>query len=170
MGGVQNFLKQHNPGVSKSCQRNLRKNSASAHKNSQPRILSFFKKQSKVLIPPSIPTPAPVIAYAVEPGSQFSGTHTMGISRITGSLVPDMHTVNILAALEKAVKNLPALPDADESDEITIFLGNVLTDLAKDDAWEYLDPILNRFLGFNRTAESIYNELQGGAQGLSAMV
>ena len=33
-----------------------------------------------------------------------------------------------------------------------------------------LDPMLNRFLGFNRSAESIYNELQGGERGLSAMV
>jgi len=65
---------------------------------------------------------------------------------------------------------LPDLPDASESDEIAIFSENVPTDLAKDDAWEYLDPMLNRFLGFNRTAESIENELRGRAQGLSAMM
>lgn len=72
--------------------------------------------------------------------------------------------------LENAIGNLPALPDASESDEISVFSGNVPTDLAKEDAWEYLDPMLNRFLGFNRTAESISNELRGGARGLSAMV
>jgi len=43
-------------------------------------------------------------------------------------------------------------------------------DLAKEDAWEYLDPMLNRFLGFNRMPGSIYNELRGGERGLSAMV
>jgi len=51
-----------------------------------------------------------------------------------------------------------------------MFSGNVPTDLIKDNAWKYLDPMLNHFLGFNRTAESIYNELWGGAQGLLAMV
>lgn len=89
---------------------------------------------------------------------------------MTGSPAPDTHAVNILAALEKAIENLPVLPDADDSDEIAMFSENVPTDLAKADAWEYLDPMLNRLLGFNRTAESIYNELRGGAQGLSAMV
>jgi len=173
MGGVRNFLKQHNPGVSKACQRNLeKKNKAGAHKHSQPGLLSFFKKQSesKVLVPPSIPMPAPVIAYAMESSSQFSGTYTTGITPIMGSLAPDMHAVNVLATLEKAIANLPVLPDAGESDEIAVFSENVPTDLAKEDAWEYLDPMLNRFLGFNRTAESIYNELRGGARGLSAMV
>ena len=173
MGGVQNFLKQHNPGVSKACQNNLKKrNKAGAHQQSQLGLLSFFKKQSesKVLIPPRIPMPAPVIAYAMEPGSQFSGTHMTEITPIMGSPAPDTHAVNVLATLEKAIENLPVLPDAGETDEITMFSENIPTNLAKEDAWEYLDPMLNRFLGFNRTAESIYNELRGGARGLSAMV
>jgi hypothetical protein len=72
--------------------------------------------------------------------------------------------------LEKAVRTLPVLPDATESDEIAVFSGNVPNDLAKEDAWEYLDPMLNRFLGFNRTSEDIYNALRGGARGLSGMV
>ena len=72
--------------------------------------------------------------------------------------------------LEKAIEDLPVLPDANEGDEITMFSDNIPTDLVKEDAWEYLDPMLNRFLGFNRTAESIYNELRGGARGLPAMV
>jgi hypothetical protein len=64
----------------------------------------------------------------------------------------------------------PVLPDASESDEIAMFSKNIPADLAKDDTWEYLDLMLNRFLGFNRSAESIYNELQGGERGLLAMV
>jgi hypothetical protein len=81
-------------------------------------------------------------------------------------------TIKILATLDKAVKSLPlaVLPDASDSDEIALFSGNVPTDLAKEEAWEYLDPMLNRFLGFDRTAASIYDELRGGARGLSAMV
>lgn len=41
---------------------------------------------------------------------------------------------------------------------------------AQEDAWEYLDPIPNCFLGFNRTEECIFKELQGATIGLSAMV
>jgi len=43
-------------------------------------------------------------------------------------------------------------------------------DLVKEDAWEYLDPMLNHFLGFNQMVGSICNELQGGEMGLSVMV
>lgn len=168
MGGIQNLLKQHNPGVSKACQLNLKKkNKASAHQQSQPGILSFFTKQPNALVPPAIPVQTPVIAYAME---SASGTHTTGITPRTAPPAPNTHAVNILATLEKAVVNLPVLPDASESDEIAVFSENIPTDLAQEDAWEYIDPILNRFLGFNRTEENIYNELRGGARGLSAMV
>jgi len=72
--------------------------------------------------------------------------------------------------LEKAVGNLPELPDACESDEIAVFAESIPMDLAREDAWEHLDPMLNRFLGFGKTDASIYDELQGGARGLAAMV
>jgi hypothetical protein len=42
--------------------------------------------------------------------------------------------MNILAKLEKAIKDLPVLPDATGSNEITMFSKNILTDLAKEDA------------------------------------
>lgn len=64
-------------------------------------------------------------------------------------------------ALEKEVEHLPlaALPNASESDEIALFSKSIPTNLAKEEAWEYLDLMLNCFLGFNRMAESIYNKL-----------
>ena len=171
MGGIQNVLKQHNPGVSKICRLNLeKKNKAITHQKSQPGLLHFFKKEPSVVVPPTVPNLAPVIAYAMESVSQLSGTHKTGVMPRTASTARNTHTVNILVTLEEAVESLPALPDAGESDEIAAFSENVPTDLAKEEAWEYLDPMLNRFLGFNRTAGSIYNELRGGAKGLSGMV
>jgi len=94
----------------------------------------------------------------------------MGIIARPTPPAPNRHAVNVLAALEKAMRNLPALPDASDSDEITAFSGNVPTDLVKEEAWEYLDLMLNCFLGFNRTAESLFNALRGGERGLLAMV
>jgi hypothetical protein len=67
MGGIQNFLKQHNPGASKACKVNLqKKKKASTHQQSQPWLQAFFTKQQKVLIPPTVPTTPHMIAYAME--------------------------------------------------------------------------------------------------------
>jgi len=169
MGGLQNFAKQHRPGVSKACHLNLkRKNEAAAHKESQPGLLSFFTKQPKHLIPSTIPIPAPVIAYAME--SQSSRTYVT--APITAPLLPNTpaSAVNILTTLEKAVEHLPVLPNASDANEIAVFSANIPTNLATEEAWEYLDPILNCFLGFRRMAESIYDKLHGGERGLPAMV
>ena len=103
----------------------------------------------------------------MESASHFSETSA---TEFTVLPTPNTHAIRILATLEKAVRSLPVLPDASESDEIAVFSENIPTDLAKEDAWEYLDPMLNRFLGFNRSEESIYNELRGGARGLEAMI
>ena len=171
MGSRQNLVKQHHPGKSKACKRNLKKKKkTSAHQQSQSELPSFFMKQPKVIIPPTIPMLGPVIAYAIESVSHLPATHTTELTPRQVPLAPNTHSVNILVALEKAVESLPVLPDASESDEITVFSENVPTDLAKEDTWEYLDPMLNHFLGFNRTLGSIYNELRGGERGLSAMV
>jgi hypothetical protein len=169
MGGLQNFWKQHNPGVSKACKINLeKKKKAHTHQRNQPGLLSFFTKQPKDFIPPTVPTPTRVIAYAME--STSSGPHVTPVISQTVSLVPDTHAINLIKTLEKAVSNLPALPEASEDDEIAVFAQSVPTDLAKDEAWEYLDPMLNRFLGFNRTEDSISEALRGGERGLAAMV
>ena len=73
MGGVQNFLKQHNPEVSKACKINLeKKKKASAHQQSQPQLHAFFTKQPKVFISLTVPIPARVIAYAMESNASAS--------------------------------------------------------------------------------------------------
>jgi len=84
--------------------------------------------------------------------------------------VPNTRAISILAMLENATRALPALPEASETDEIAIFSQGVPTELDKEDAWEYLDPLLNHFLGFNRPMESISKVLCGGENGLVGMV
>ena len=89
------------------------------------------------------------IQYAKE--SAPSGPRSMDTVSWTAFTLPDTQVVNILMTLERAIDKLPDLPEATESDEISMFAQRVPTDLAKEDAWEYLDPIipmLNRFLGF----------------------
>jgi len=119
MGGKQNLVKQHKPGVSKACKQNLKKKEkANAHQQSQKGILSFFTKQPNIFISPTIPIPAPVIAYAMESvtGTPLSGSH---VTR-TASSEPNAHGVSICAVLEGA-GDLSVLPDASKSDEITTF-------------------------------------------------
>ena len=139
MGGVQNFRKQHNPGVSKACSINKKK-AAATHQPTQP----SGPHASNVISVPSSPTRSPAAIKAP--------------------------AIKLLAKLETAIKNVPALPDASEADEITAFSQRIPTDLDKDDAWEYLDPMLNRFLGFDRSVERISEELRGGDMGLAAMM
>ncbi len=69
-----------------------------------------------------------------ESTSQFSESHMMANAPRASLPAPNKHAVNILMTLEKAVRTLPVLPDATESDEIAVFSGNVSTDLAKEDA------------------------------------
>ena len=74
--------------------------------------------------------------------------------------------------MEKSIRDLPnILPDASDTDEIAVFAQDIPTDMDGDDAWEeFLDPLLNRFLGFGRSIESISAMLQGGESGLTAIV
>jgi hypothetical protein len=94
----------------------------------------------------------------------------MPVDSTVASAVPNTRAVSVLTMLEKAIKALPALPEANENDEIAVFSQHVPTELDKDDAWEYLDPLLNHFLGFNRSVESISEALRGGENGLAGMV
>ncbi|KAH9983684.1 hypothetical protein BJV77DRAFT_1072684 [Russula vinacea] len=164
----KNFRKQHNPGVSKVCKINLDKKKKAAHQKSQPRLLTFFTKQAKDLVPPTVPTPTRVIAYDME--STSSRPCVMPVILRMASLLSETQVVSVLATLEKAVRKLPGLPEAREMDEIAEFAQSVPMNLDKDDAWEYFDPILNYLLGFNRTTECISKELRGGERGLVAMV
>ncbi len=84
--------------------------------------------------------------------------------------MPNTRTVSVLSTLEKATRALPVLPEANESNEIAVFSQPIPTELAKEDTWEYLDPLLNHFLRFNRSVESISEALHGGKKGLAAIV
>src|ERR1700722_2791347 len=79
MGGVQNFRKQHNPGVSKACSINKKK-AAATHQPTQPGLLSFFTKRPKDLVPPTVPMPTRVIAYTMEVSSSSGPRATNVIS------------------------------------------------------------------------------------------
>jgi hypothetical protein len=66
--------------------------------------------------------------------------------------------------------NTRSSPDMSETDKISVFAQNIPIDMDRDDVWELvLDLLLNRFLGFRRSIESISTSLRGGEKGLAAM-
>jgi len=94
----------------------------------------------------------------------------MSINLMVAPPVPNTRAISVLAMLEKAIRALPALSEASESNKIAMFSQGISTELDNKDAWEYLDPLLNHFLGFNRTVESIFKVLHGGEKGLAGMI
>jgi len=155
MGGLENFWKQHNPGMSKVCQENLRKKHRAdtqlTHQQSQPQIQSFFTKQQKAPVPPTVPTPDHIIAYAIESTlSGNGGIADLVTNPLNTSAIPDMLASDLLAKLKKLISNLlKTLPDVTKIDEIAVFTENIPTNIDRDDAWKFfLDPLLNHFLGF----------------------
>ena len=168
-GGLANFEMQHRPGISKACQLALKKkNKADTHQRSQPRLQAFFTKRATPLVPTMVPIARCVIAYAIEPAS--TGPHAAA-ERGDQCRAPNVHVNNILSKLERAIETIPGrLPDATEADEIAVFCQDIPTNMDQDDAWEsVLDPLLNRFLGFGRSLESIAAALRGGQRGLQSM-
>lgn len=96
MGGLPNFLKQHNPGKTKARQLALeKKKKLEATQRSQPFLQSFFTERPKELVPPTVPILRHVIAHVVEPSS--SVTNIAASSRTPVSLVN-----TLLGDLEKA--------------------------------------------------------------------
>jgi hypothetical protein len=87
------------------------------------------------------------------------------------SVIPDTLANDLLVKLEKSISDLlKMLPNVSETDKIAIFAQDIPTDMDGDDAWEFfLDPLLNRFLGFGRLIKSIFMLLRGGENGLTAM-
>jgi hypothetical protein len=160
MGGLPNFLKQHNPGKSKACQLALeKKNKLDAIQRSQPSLQSFFTKRPKGLVPPTVPIPHRVIAHVVEPTSSVTVANISASSSMPDSLVN-----KLLADLEKAIITLPNAPDHPDPTEMEVLTvpQYLPTTMDRDDAWEtILDPYLNRFLGFGKSIESITASIKG---------
>jgi hypothetical protein len=153
--GLPNLLKQHNPGKSKVCQYNQKKKADAKTQPSQPSILSFFTKPKDDLIPPTVPAPSHVIAYAIDPRSSgLESDETPTCSQSNGHVLGS-HISNILMKLEKVISTLPGpLPNAAATDNLT-FLPTFPTGVDRDDAWEFiLEPCFSRFLGFG-TSNSI---------------
>jgi hypothetical protein len=169
MGGLPNFLKQHNPGKSKACQLVLeKKNKLNAVKRSQPCLQSFFTRCPKAFVPPIAPIPHCVITHVIKPTSSVANVSTLS------SPIPNILVNKLLADLENAISTLPSTlsrSDPTEIEELTIFPPILPTNMDHNDIWEFiLDPHLNCFLGFGKSVESIATLLKRQKMALVSMV
>jgi hypothetical protein len=73
--------------------------------------------------------------------------------------------------LKAAIDSLPTeVPYGVDSDDIAIFSGSPRTHIQQDDeAWENLDPLLNRIVGYGVTPEIISQRIRRGKYGMDGM-
>jgi hypothetical protein len=89
-----------------------------AYQWSELQIQSFFTKQQKVLVPPTVPTLDCVIIYTME---LFSSQNS-SIANSSNASTIDMLANDLLTELEKSINNLPkTLPNMSEADDIAVF-------------------------------------------------
>lgn len=82
---------------------------------------------------------------------------------------PDAHALALLANIDQAAYELPSLiPEAKEDDEIAqVGLAGEPED--PSEAWEYLDPVLNRLLGYGVDIEDIAQRVRRGPLGVEGL-
>jgi hypothetical protein len=165
MGGLPNFLKQHNPGKSKACQLTLeKKNKQGVIQRTQPCLQSFFTKCPKNLVPPTVPAPHCMITHVIEPTSSITNVSAL-------SPKPNTLVNKLLTDLEKVISNLPGHPNQTETEGLPILPHILPTNTNIYDALVFiLDPHLNHFLGFGKSVKSIAKLLKGQKKVLVSMV
>ena len=82
---------------------------------------------------------------------------------------PDAYALKLLAQLDCATQALPKhVPEAEAHDEIACVLSVGDPD-DPSEAWEYLDPALNRLLGYGSSVEDVAQRVRRGPLGVEGL-
>ncbi|KAF7798313.1 hypothetical protein EIP86_009534, partial [Pleurotus ostreatoroseus] len=80
---------------------------------------------------------------------------------------------NTIVELRSAAAHLPpSIPEGSPTDRIACFASSpaaLIPDGEQLDAWEYLDPVLNNYIGYNTSIEDVAKELRRGAMGIDGL-
>ena len=78
---------------------------------------------------------------------------------------------SLLVRLKNAIDSMPtSIPDAKEDDVLAAFATSCPpVDLVPDEAWEELDPILNRLVGYGVSVEEFAGTVRRGRLGMVAL-
>lgn len=188
-GGIENFKKRHLR--LSACTKRQEKNTRAARQALLPKITLWMKSAAKKqLVPSTVSAPAPVIGYlpVVEPDAVPSGSSSCSPQPRIGSVAavkpasantpPDKHNRSLnpsaaalLRQLKTAIDGMPAsVPEAGRTDTISAFASTAIPlGLPSDEAWEELDPVLNRFARFGISAEDLALKVCCGLKGMESV-
>ncbi|KAI9430615.1 hypothetical protein H4582DRAFT_2063629 [Lactarius indigo] len=111
--------------------------------------------------PPQSPIPSPSPSH--QPTAQTLSVKTEGYGR------PDTYDLTLLAWLDSAAQELPIrIPEAEAHNEIAR-ISSVGDPDGPSEAWEYLDPVLNRLLGFGSGVEDAAWRVRRGPLGIEGL-
>ncbi|TFY53533.1 hypothetical protein EVG20_g10072 [Dentipellis fragilis] len=148
-GGINNLIKIHLP--SRKCAEACKEQAKRTNQARDPRITQFFAAApKKKLIPLAVTAPLPVIATPL-PQTANQAEH-------------------LLQRLCDAIDSLPSsIPEANDGDVLAAFAYPPPENLDPSEAWEMLDPVLNRLVGWGKTAASFSEHVRRGEKGMDAL-
>jgi hypothetical protein len=163
--GTAQYEKRHKN--SKACQKNLEIfNRQRASKAKPQTLLDLFQRKPK-------PQPVPSKVAAPRPIVPISSVTRPTLAKSTS---PQLnygcpHALDLLHNLDKLIKSLPLhIPEATSHDKWVEFNCDPSSVVCSpEDAWEVIDPMLNRALGFGITPETVSKEVRRGNNGVQAL-
>ncbi|TFY77572.1 hypothetical protein EWM64_g6442 [Hericium alpestre] len=164
-GGLNNFKKQHLRSKQCENERKKKEKERAAQHNTRPLTAFFRKKSSALPIPSTMSAPHPIIS------STQSGDRAPALpasKSMPSKACPKAR--QLLHKLREAMAHVPAssLPEADNDDIITQFSGKPPS-VPSESAWEVLNPMLNRLVGYETTAQQAALRLHHGERGLDGL-
>lgn len=190
-GGIENFKKRHRG--KKKCRERRAEKEAEARRRLGPKITNWLVPSAKQKrVQPTVSSPPPVTSRITldtdlpgpsstcrseSPFVDIESVDARPASPAIPSPPPSDRTARqepladaLLRRLKAAIDELPScVPEAKAADRISSFATTAIPlGLAPDEAWEALDPVLNRFLGYDVTAEGLAAEVRRGEKGMSA--
>ncbi|KAI0309878.1 hypothetical protein OF83DRAFT_1179123 [Amylostereum chailletii] len=191
-GGINNFKRQH--WKSKKCLKNKEKrkkkekekkgtytlgswfSASSPHPKSVPSMVS---SPAPITARTSTARPQPALSLPLAPAPVFASGHqnhsrsstpVPSSHNLEDNALVCQHAVALLQKLNTAIEHLPVpVPEARETDQLAEFVAIPDIDIDPREAWETLDPILNRLLGYGATVEDVAKLVRRGDMGVAGL-
>ncbi|KAI3998057.1 hypothetical protein K525DRAFT_275669 [Schizophyllum commune Loenen D] len=164
-GGLTNLVTQH--WRSKRCKE------TAITKGKTPAISTFFPTISKTTattyVPSRTKTPPPVLGEQSTSSPQQSTP--LRLPQSSRPAAGRQHAQQLLNRLRTKIERMPDdIPLSVHGDELYKFVSSDFTVDSPSEAWEVLDPALNRVFGYGVTTESVAAIIRRGEYGMLGVV
>ncbi|TDL20018.1 hypothetical protein BD410DRAFT_899810 [Rickenella mellea] len=148
---------------------------------SNTRELSNYFTAAQIPKPPKVPSPAPVLSTSRIPNNPVENDHPDIIDLVDCEEYVTEHsetqTRTSLPTLSERLRSLAAslpasVPVGTRDDVLALFSGNpreLASGCTGDDAWEAIDPVLNRVIGFGKTSPELVPIIRRGPLGIDGL-